>query len=779
MKTLSSLALAPTLSLILVSSARAADVADTAPTPPAVLYFVNGDHLPGTPLDGDQTNAFLWQATDFTRPFRFDGDSISEIRFGAPSAAAAVAGEFCFDLSGGDVLHGDLIAIGDDELVVDSSRAGRLWLKRAGALRMSRCRGNPALKYQGPTGLDGWGPPEAAAAWSDDGGHLATDRESAVLTNDLALPPQTLIELAISWKAQPDFALVLGAGAGDADARRAFRFEVLDGELIVRRETERDFDIDSVMPLARGEGRVHLLAILDQEQERLLVLSPEGKRLAAIRALDDAPRVRSGVRLEHQQGGLRLELLRISRYAGRPPPEVNLDAPRVHLTDGTVVYGNVTRYDAAERQFIVQTGAGERTIAVDQIENVFLMGAKQKRSIEVAALPPARPPLFMATARVVCVDGTRLSGQFAGIAEGCLRLNSPAMAEPVALRVDGLRELRFTYPGARVRETPLPFPLLQADGLKLHGKIVPGKAQAGESCLAWQPSGSSTSSPLRAGVSGRIGFSGRIAGPLPAQGAVPGAAPGGMGPGGMAVRQRRVVRQGVPQPAAGAAVPQGAVQAAAQADGAQRRPRRGGDEERDTLFLRTGDALPCRVLAIDDRGVSLKSPFSDAIVAPHEWVRAIEFGPEASPPQLDPDKLQRLLTLPRAQKHDPPTHVIGATTGDYLRGKLRSMDERTLRFEIHGKERELARDRIARLVWLQNGEDDEAGEPPPGCVQAVRLDGVRLTFKAEEVTDEWIAGEGDLLGPCRARFDQLRELLFGNRVRRAALKLEYSWKLVD
>jgi peroxiredoxin len=519
------------------------------------------------------------------------------------------------------------------------------------------------------------------------------------------------------------------------------------------------------------------LAILDQEQERLQVLSPDGKRLAAIRALDDAPRVRPGIRLEHQQGGLRLELLRISRYAGRPPPEVNADAPRIHLTDGTVVYGNVTRYDAAERQFIVQTGAGERTIAVDQIENVFLMGAKQKRSIEVAPLPPATPPLLMATARVVCVDGTRLSGQFAGIAGACLQLNSPAMAEPVALRVDGLHEVRFTFAGARVRETPLPFPLLQADGLKLHGKIVPGKAQAGESCLAWQPSGSSTSSPLRAGVSGRIGFSGRIAGPMPAQGAVPGAAPGGgmagggMGQGGMAMRQRRVARQAAP--------PQPAAQPVAPPDGAQRRPRRGGDEERDTLFLRTGDALPCRVLAIDDRGVSLKSPFSDAIVAPHEWVRAIEFGPEASPPQLDPDKLQRLLTLPRAQKFDPPTHVVGATTGDYLRGKLRSMDERTLRFEIHGKERELSRERIARLVWLQSGEDDEAAEPPPGCVQAVRLDGVRLTFKAEEVTDEWIAGQGDLLGPCRARFDQLRELLFGNRVRRAALKLEYSWRLVD
>ncbi|HUY32560.1 MAG TPA: TlpA disulfide reductase family protein [Pirellulales bacterium] len=166
---------------------------------------------------------------------------------------------------------------------------------------MSRCRGNPALVYQGPNGLAGWGPPEAAAAWSDDGGQLTTDHDSAVLECDVKLPAQALIELAISWKSQPDFALVLGSDCGDdAGARRAFRFEILDGELIARRETQHDFDIESVMPLGMyGPGRIHLLALLDQEQERLQVLSPDGKPLAAIHAAADVPRVGPGIRLEH------------------------------------------------------------------------------------------------------------------------------------------------------------------------------------------------------------------------------------------------------------------------------------------------------------------------------------------------------------------------------------------------------------------------------------------------------------------------------------------------
>jgi thiol-disulfide isomerase/thioredoxin len=767
------IALSWALSLLFSSVAAAAE-----PNAQATLHFVNGDRMTGEPLDCGQEDAFLWQAPEFTRPLRFDGDTIAEIRFAAPAAAAN--GEFRFDLSHGDVLHGEVESIGDDELVVDSSRAGRVRLKRAGALRLSRCRGNPSLVYQGPTGLTGWGPPAATAAWSDDGGQLVTDRESAVLENDLALPPQALIELAVSWTAQPDFTLVLGTG-GDAEARRAFRFEVLDGELIVRRETERDFDIDSVMPLARGEGRVHLLALLDQEQERLQVMSPDGKRLAAIHAADDAPRIRSGIRLEHQQGGLRLELLRVSRYSGQPPPEVNADVSRVHLTDGTVVYGNLTRYDAVERHFRLQTAEGERTIEVDQVENIFLFGAK---STKVAPQAHEAPPLFQSSARVTCVDGTRITGQFAGIREGRLQLNCPAAGEAVALAIDGLHEVRFTYPNSIVRApAPPPFPLLQTDELKIHGRIVPGHSQESESCIAWQPAGSATSSPLRSGVSGRIALSGRITGPIEAQVGVPGAPPGAMNGRGV---QRGGMAGGMGGPGVvggRAAVRRAAQQAAAQqpvapVEGTERSARR-GEDDRDTLFLRTGDALPCRVTAIDERGVSLKSPFSDASVAPHEWVRAIEFGPQASA-AVPEDKLQRLLTLPRAQKLDPPTHVIGATTGDYLRGKLVTMDENMLRFDVHGRQRELSRDRVARLVWLQRDDDEEAAaEPPAGCVQAVRLDGVRLTFTGEEVTDEWISGRSDLLGPCRVRFDQLRELLFGNRVKRAAMKLEYSWKLVD
>ena len=1119
-------------SLNLVSAARADEPLAGIAAPVAVLHLVNGDRLPGTVLDSDLEGRLQWQGTAFTKPFRFDGESISKIRFAAPSFAAAEAGEFRFDLSGGDVLFGDLVSVGTDELIVDASQAGRLRLKRSESLRLSRCRGNPALIYQGPNGLDGWGPPESAAAWNDDAGHLTTDRDSAVLECDVKLPPQALIELAISWKTQPDFALVLGSDGSDDGAKQAFRFELLDGELIVRRETQHDFDIESVMPLEiDGPGRIHLLALLDQERERLQVLSTDGKPLATIHAAADTPRVWPGIRLEHQHGGLRLELLRVSRYAGRPPHEVTEDAPRVHLINGSVVYGNIKRYDAGRRCFVLQTKSVDETIEVDEVENVFLAKPRTKSeeseqarqfptaqpadhkipkkpapflfddfaapdpklwkvgigqwehaggrllqkqlghvicrlisladhprdfvatfrfkttgggtrsvgmafdvtetddwhsvyvgahdeggtklqvmhhrpgkdvypiegrkrldmqlnkeyvlqvevrgrlvkawvdgrfilayrlpyqrqtgklflsafdaavefiSIEVTPLAPPSPPLLTSSARVVCADGTRLSGRIAGFRDEHLELKCFTAIDLVALPVAALREVRFAYDEERIGNPfEAPRPLLQSEGLQLHGRLATARAQGDASCLAWQPLGSSTSSPLRAGTSGRIALAtpflvDNFARPNPKlwqmgqgqweysggrllqrhtgnmlcslqtvadhprdfsaalrfkitggkanknvalqfdvtendsahfvyltpalsalqighrqQGKETGAGEGG----GIKidvnlnqeylleieVRDRffNVSLDGQPMlayhlpyerragklrlssyeasaefisiavrplpftsdvadvaPPEGATArnppqldggkaPQGAIdprKPSVPPDRIERRVQPVGEELPDRLFLRTGDTLPCRVTSIDERGVSLTSAYSETSVALHDRVQAVELGKQTNQAALDAGKLTRLLTLPRAQKLDPPTHLIGATNGDYLRGKLLAMDERVLRFEVQGGERELIRSRIARVVWLGLDEDDAAGEAPRGCVQAVQLDGARVTFIAEQVDDDWISGEADLLGTCRVRIDQLRELLFGDRVRLAAANSVYSWKLVD
>jgi thiol-disulfide isomerase/thioredoxin len=63
-------------------------------------------------------------------------------------------------------------------------------------------------------------------------------------------------------------------------------------------------------------------------------------------------------------------------------------------------------------------------------------------------------------------------------------------------------------------------------------------------------------------------------------------------------------------------------------------------------------------------------------------------------------------------------------------------------------------------------------------VQALRNDGVRLTFQAERFSDGTLSGKSDVLGPCAVKLDQADQLLIGGAIEQAAAQLAYQqWKL--
>src|SRR5207247_9160023 len=79
-----------------LSSARADEPSSAVVAPIAMLRLVNGDELPGTPLDSDRPGLVPWQASAFTQPFQFESGVVAEIDFPATPIAAQDAGEFRF-----------------------------------------------------------------------------------------------------------------------------------------------------------------------------------------------------------------------------------------------------------------------------------------------------------------------------------------------------------------------------------------------------------------------------------------------------------------------------------------------------------------------------------------------------------------------------------------------------------------------------------------------------------------------------------------------------------
>ncbi len=203
-----------------------------------------------------------------------------------------------------------------------------------------------------------------------------------------------------------------------------------------------------------------------------------------------------------------------------------------------------------------------------------------------------------------------------------------------------------------------------------------------------------------------------------------------------------------------------------------------------------GDIIPCEVTKIDETGIWLQTPHSDKTFVPHDKIKAVELAPESLiTVRLDQIKRERLLTLPRMQKDSPPTHLIRSKNGDYLRARIIGMDDKTLRVEIHLETRDLPRDRISRIIWLHADELDSTQDPakPPAPVvsakgitrvQALRSDGIRLTFVADHVADSVLSGQSEVLGACRVALPEVDQILIGGSIEQAAARLAYQqWKL--
>lgn len=738
----------------------------------AILHLTNGGFLPGELKGSDQPDVWRWESPQFTQPFDFLMNGISEAHFVVPPTSPKPVGEYCFELSGGDVLFGELLGITDDTAELDAARFGRVHVPLEQIRRLYRWNRGADLIYLGPNGLNGWKELAGKQLWRQEAGQPTTDAEGASIRGDFAIPAQAIIEFEVSWKTKPDFVLALGVDDNDDETifKRAYRFEVWDNELVVRCEFGREADVDSVQEISAGPGRAHLLAYLDQDAGRLLVFSPSGAPRGQITLTPRKKQVHSGLRLTNKRGDLRLERLRISRWNGVPPRDVQANKARLHRTDGSIVYGQLVAYDASSKQFTVREGTDETRVAADEIASLFLS-------------PPDEPDdSTRRQLRAVYLDGTRLSGKLTRIDDDRLHLTCPAVREPLILPMFELRSLVVLQhtvtpgTGAAVEGRS---GRLELTGVRLPGRLTTGREQSDASCLVWHPDLSATASPLRPGVSGRIVY--RDPPPPPPKTAQP--------------------QQRPPQPVGFADAFLKAL-----ASGPNATPPATGGKR--TMHLRSGDTIPCEVSRIDETGITFKTPLSDATFVTHDKVKAVELAVVEGPPKLNKTKRERLLTLPRLLKDAPPTQLIRSKNGDFLRGRVLEMDDTRLRMEVRLETKDIPRDRLSHIIWFHadelvdpaqatnegSGANSAADDPDrnrantnssapatqtgPTRVQALRSDGIRLTFFAEQLADKVLSGNSDVLGKCRAELDQVDQLLIGREIEKSAADLAYHrWKL--
>jgi peroxiredoxin len=746
-------------------------IAADAPARP-VLHLINDSTVPGELRASPDPNVIRWRSPVFAEPLEFPLSAVRSVHYDTPVTPPKPADEYGVELVGDDVVYGDILRLTDDELELNSAAHGRLRLKRDQVCRIYRLK-EAAAVYVGPNGLAGWKDGTEPPQWREEGGQILTDKTGASLYADLNIPEKAVVEIELSWRLKPDFTFALNVAENDHTARSAFRFEVWDGQLVVVGESPRDADAAVIEPAGAIGGHVRVLAYVDRPQDKLILVSRSGKLLATLNITPGRkPRKQkgagagflrafnlggggqpvagnpTGVRLTNHSGDVRLENLRVSRWNGVPPQDARADQARLHRTDGSIVYGQLTAFDPKAQQFTFRNGGSDTVIGKDAFADIFLPTAAKQPAAAARAL------------RIVYADGSRLSGLPTRIEDDHVTLTAPGLKEPIRLPLAGARAVvplkragKPTTATADGRAGRLEF-----DGASLKGRLVDGPAS-----LVWQADLAAKPVPLVAGLSGRIVYHEvppKPAMPKPQTGLIRGqiavAAPA------MMVINGRVVNQ--PTPSTAPPLPSTGTR---------------------SMHLRTGDTVPCEVVRIDEKGVTFRTPSTDATFVPNDKIKSVELIPTSNAPSLDEAKRDRLLTLPRMQKNNAPTHLICSKNGDFLRGRIVEMDEAKLKVDVRLETKEIPRDRVAQIIWLHADElgDAKPAPPEPGTAkqtlaQAINSKGNRLTFVLNKFDGKTISGTSEVLGACRADLNEVDELLFGPAIEQSAAKLAYhDWKL--
>ena len=713
----------------------------------SVLHLSNGDHISGRLVQPLEANGLGWQSTLFETPFNFPLDSVVAVHFPVPATLPRPEGTYAIELAKGDLLFGSLLELNDERAKLDVPGIGVVDVDRTWIERIYRRTGGSELLFVGPSGLLGWNTSGEANAWREDAGHLLTDKGDSSIVRSFALPNQVRIDFELSWISQPDFEMAVAFDVAESKSvSRAFRFEVWENELVVQRETEREANVEKLQQLTGKAGRCHLQVFLDQMRGHVLVYASNGELLADMTVSTAKPEVLGGLQLTNRRGGIRLERLQISRWNGEVPRAVDVGKSRIHGNDGTISYGQVKSFDAEKREFVVLGDGEPQRIPEDQVQDVFL-----SHVVEV----PVR------SLRAVYSNGMKISGDLVRIDDQSLSLRSPGIRDELVIPRDALQSLASLVEPRERADSPTRRGRLESGGTTLHGCLIDSKAD-GAGYLVWQPTGSTAASVLKPGIPARIIYKDA---PKPIKARVqprpndPGAPP------------QRIVRKYVPGKVTG--------------------------KGEALLHLQTGDKIPCEAISIDEQGLTFKSTLTESTFVPNEKIHALELVPDASPAPIDAKKKERLLTLPRMQRDNPPTQLIRSVDGDYLRGRLISMNDAQVQVELRLEGKIVRRDRIARIIWLHpeamSQEAGKAQEKPlldtTNLVQALHRsvtepagkagdDWNRMTFTPEKVQGNTLIGRSDLFGVCRVNLENIDQLYVGSAIEVAMAELPFgTWKL--
>jgi len=763
------------------------------------LFLVNGDVYRGEiALGSDTDSKLVWKCPSFMGNLVFPWTAIERVsqpsqpsqaidsRDVAKDSTELANQEFVFELQNGETLSGQWLNLTDDQIEVQSPWAGLLQLPRSDL--KSILRAVPVSASD--TGIlphDKWKQlvpaikPNGRSKWFSRSGSFETETAGTAVSQSVFVPDLAAIDLDISWEqASPNWMLTLGEPRRlEVHFRKLETRNMISITMLV--DDEISADIATALIPSEGLSSISLRILSDSNRGRF-VLMKGGAPIAQIK-MAKAVRLNGNRSLTFTNigsGRLSIREMKVytSIFSAPSIPDGKKNAPDAKeirsvetlLQTGETYLGVPTGFDSLSKTFgFEQTSIDLGRVSVEQVSRVEFpfreASNQQNASLE---------PLYQIDLR----SGARYTGQSVQLSDGKVSIELSQAKARVSVPVSEIISIGLT--GSRVKKdaslekeslvpSEAPFMKLSSAWGTSLGRIekvdemTSSGAGAPKKLLFWKPLLAEGSSALANSLSGTIDPVSTDASPSKPS-----------------------------RPAYG------------QISKSQKEPAEGRSLKSDepSLFLVNGDCFPAVIRSLNETETVFSSTIFEGTKLANHFIRGIRVLAHAGLDQMEKGTQKKLLTLPRMQRNNPPTHLIVARQGDAIRGRLKSINDDFAVLEVRGSDRSIMMKSIAEVIWLmeapeivplvkseQDGKPIDAlendakdlvlsEEPEELQCQALFDTGTRISMVPSSISDNILSGVHPKLGACQIDLTEINRLVLGDAIATEATKNRFGkWKL--
>ncbi len=177
------------------------------------LTFANEDKVSGTPEGIDEDGNLRWNAPFLHQPIPVKPSSLLEMRLeGGLSPIDEGEHHALLLLTNGDTLRGQLNALDEEHVTLQTWYAGPLKIRRTMASDLEIQRANQTV-YSGPEDFDSWVIEGEKDSWTLNGGSLSSNK-GAGIAREIKTPDRCRIQFDLAWRSSLRFRVLLLSDKG-------------------------------------------------------------------------------------------------------------------------------------------------------------------------------------------------------------------------------------------------------------------------------------------------------------------------------------------------------------------------------------------------------------------------------------------------------------------------------------------------------------------------------------------------------------------------------------